>query len=131
MADIRRDRLLDSAGNRAGRVEGFCKALRSGARFERARWGCQGFARLSNGTLDISADLKFTDGTITGSISGGTGAYEGASGSFTSTGEPATDAFHFTTRRVTAVGGSGHRAAAHCRRRLDAPPTAGRGRGHG
>ena len=88
--------LLDSTGRAAGRVEGSCTALRGAKNFGRARWGCDAFARLAGGTFDISADFKFTQ-TIEGPIRGGTGAYEGARGSFTSSGEPSTDTFHFTT----------------------------------
>jgi hypothetical protein len=89
--------LLDSAGRRAGRVEGYCKALRAG-RFGRVRFGCFGHARLTGGTLSFTADLTFARGPIRGEVTGGSGAYEGANGSFTSAGErPTVDTFHIVT----------------------------------
>jgi hypothetical protein len=88
--------LLDAARHCAGRVEGYCKALRGAKRFERARWGCQGFARLKRGTLSIAADVKFSQsgGNVSGQVTGGSGAYAGANGTLTSAGEPnAVDTF--------------------------------------
>jgi len=89
--------LLDSERRRAGRLEGYCKALRAG-RFERIRFGCWGHARLTDGTLSFTADLTFARGPIRGEVTGGSGAYEGANGSFTSRGErPTVDTFHIVT----------------------------------
>jgi hypothetical protein len=89
--------LLDSARRRAGRLEGYCKALRAG-RFERIRFGCWGHARLTDGTLSFTADVTFARGPIRGEVTGGAGAYEGANGSFTSRGErPTVDTFHIVT----------------------------------
>jgi hypothetical protein len=89
--------LLDAAKHRAGRIEGYCKALRGAKRFERARWGCQAFARLKRGTLSITADVKFSANgdNVAGQVTGGSGAYAGANGTFTSVGEPnAVDTFN-------------------------------------
>jgi hypothetical protein len=86
--------LLDGAKHRAGRIEGSCKALRGARKFERVRWGCEGFARLKRGTLSFGADLTFSQRVISGQVTGGSGAYAGANGTFTSAGEPhAVDTF--------------------------------------
>jgi hypothetical protein len=90
--------LLDSAGRRAGRIEGHCKALRAGRRFERVRFGCFAHARLTGGTLSLTIDLTLIQGPLRGEVTGGSGAYEGANGSFTSRGErPTVDTFHIVT----------------------------------
>jgi hypothetical protein len=81
-------------GQRAGRLEAACKALRGARRFPQALWGCHGFARLGNGTLVLAATFRFRQNAITGAVTGGTGAYEGASGSFGISGEPSVDTFH-------------------------------------
>jgi hypothetical protein len=59
---------------------------------------CEGTARLSNGTLAISAVLQ-GEREPAGAITGGTGAFEGASGSFSSDERRRTsiDTFHFDT----------------------------------
>jgi hypothetical protein len=59
---------------------------------------CEGTARLRRGTLVISALLQGEDDPA-GATTGGTGAYEGASGSFTSDERKriSVDTFHFDT----------------------------------
>ena len=89
--------LLDQNDQRAGRLEAACKALRGARRFPQALWGCHGFARLGGGTLVVAATFKFRQNVITGAVTGGTGAYEGASGSFRISGEPSVDTFHIAT----------------------------------
>jgi hypothetical protein len=90
--------LLNAARRRAGRLEGFCKALTGSKDFERVRFGCVVFARLKGGTLSLAAAITFAEGKITGQVTGGSGAYEGANGSFTSSGENnALDVFHIVT----------------------------------
>ena len=81
-------------GRRAGRVEAACKALRGARRFVQARWGCYGFARLAGGTLALAVTFRFRDDVVTGAVTGGTGAYEGASGSFRVTQDPSVYTFH-------------------------------------
>jgi hypothetical protein len=86
------------AGERAGRVEAACTALRGARRFDRARWGCHGFARLADGTLSLALTFRFRENVVTGTVTGGTGAYEGASGSFrVTTQEPTIYTFHIAT----------------------------------
>jgi hypothetical protein len=86
--------LLDQNDQRAGRLEASCKAVRGARRFPQALWGCHAFARLGGGTLVLAATLQFRQDAITGAVTGGTGAYEGASGSFGISGEPSVDTFH-------------------------------------
>jgi hypothetical protein len=89
--------LLDQNDQRAGRLEASCKALQGARRFARALWGCHGFARLDGGTLSLAAIFRFRQDAITGAVTGGTGAYEGATGSFSISGEPSIDPFHTAT----------------------------------
>jgi hypothetical protein len=90
--------LRTQAGERAGRIEAACTALRGARRFDRARWGCQGFARLADGTLSLALTFRFRDNVVIGTVTGGTGAYEGASGSFRlTTQEPNIYTFHIAT----------------------------------
>jgi hypothetical protein len=74
--------LLGPGEQRAGRLEVSCTALRGSRRFERARWGCQAFARLAGGTLVLAVNFRLRDPVLRGAVIGGTGAYEGADGSF-------------------------------------------------
>lgn len=82
---------------REGRLFFKCTAILGAKRFERATFQCEGTARLSNGTLAIS--VLFKGGDPAGPVIGGTGAYEGASGSFTSDERrrTAVDTVHFDT----------------------------------
>jgi hypothetical protein len=82
---------------RQGKLFFKCTAIVGAKRFERATFQCEGSARLSNGTLAIS--VLFKGGDPGGPVIGGTGAYEGASGSFTSDERRRTsvDTFHFDT----------------------------------
>jgi hypothetical protein len=82
---------------RRGKLFFKCTAIVGAKRFERATFQCEGTARLSNGTLAIS--VLFRGGDPGGPVIGGTGAYEGASGSFTSDERrrTAVDTFHFDT----------------------------------
>src|SRR5215204_2359904 len=68
-------------------------------RFSRVRFVCQGEVTLANGTLSITALFRDVgEGAVTGEVVGGSGAYEGANGSFTSSGgENAVDNFHIVT----------------------------------
>ena len=91
------NRLLDSAGNPAGRIEAVCttvkpaRALGAGAVYL-----CTAVSHLSDGDLFLTTRLTPVDGPsdVRGALTGGTGAYLGARGDFTSIGEPSTDTFH-------------------------------------
>lgn len=82
---------------RQGKLFFKCTAIVGAKRFERATFQCEGTARLSNGTLAIT--VLFKGGDPGGPVIGGTRAYEGASGSFTSDERRRTsvDTFHFDT----------------------------------
>jgi len=75
------------------------QAANGARRFSRVRFVCQGEVRLKTGTLSITALFRDVgDGAVTGEVVGGSGAYEGANGSFTSSGgENAVDNFHIVT----------------------------------
>jgi hypothetical protein len=90
--------LFDAANaRREGKLFFKCTAITGARRFERATFICEATARLADGTLAIS--VLFKGGDPGGPIIGGTGAYEGASGSFTSDERRRTsvDTLHFDT----------------------------------
>ena len=91
--------LHDASGARAGKLYVICQAATAARRFSRVRFVCQGEVRLKNGRLSITALFRDVgEGAVTGEVVGGSGAYEGANGSFTSSGEEtAVDTFHFVT----------------------------------
>jgi hypothetical protein len=86
--------LHNAQKHRVGRIEGTCIAVRPGRTFAHARFDCHAVVTLKNGTLTISANVKFRRSFVKGSIDGGTGAYRQARGWFTSKGDPSTDRFH-------------------------------------
>lgn len=88
--------LLDG-GTRVGELYAQCTALNGARRFANVRFICEGSAAIRDGELAITT--RFKEGSnITGQVVGGSGAYEGANGSFTSVGEEnATDTFHIVT----------------------------------
>jgi hypothetical protein len=90
--------LFDATNTRReGKLFFKCTAVTGAKRFERATFLCEATARLSDGTLALS--VLFTGGVTGGPVIGGTGAYEGASGSFTSDERRRTsiDTLHFDT----------------------------------
>jgi hypothetical protein len=91
--------LLDTSGARAGKLHVICQAANGARRFSRVRFVCQGEVTLKTGTLSITALFRDVgDGAVTGEVVGGSGAYEGANGGFTSSGgENAVDNFHIVT----------------------------------
>lgn len=89
--------LLGQNGQRAGRLEVSCTALRGARRFDRARWGCEGFTRLGGGTLVLALNFRLRDPVLRGAVVGGTGAYEGANGSFSFVQAANRYTFHITT----------------------------------
>ena len=91
--------LLDTSDARAGKLYVICQAANGARRFSRVRFVCQGQLTLETGTLSITTLFRDVgDGAVTGEVVGGSGAYEGANGSFTSSGgENAVDNFHIVT----------------------------------
>jgi hypothetical protein len=91
--------LLDASSARAGKLYAVCDAANGSRRFSRVRFVCQGEVALKDGTLSITALFRDTgNGAVSGEVVGGSGAYEGANGSFTSSGgENPVDTFHIVT----------------------------------
>jgi hypothetical protein len=75
--------LADQAGAPLGRLDAQCVFTAPGS-VSRAEAICNGAYRLKDGTLSITAVLIGEPTTVTGSVNGGTGPYEGARGTFTS-----------------------------------------------
>jgi hypothetical protein len=82
---------------REGKLFFKCTAILPSKRFARSTFQCEATVKLSNGTLAIS--VLFKGGNPGGPVIGGTGAYEGASGSFTSDDRrrSTVDTLHFDT----------------------------------
>ena len=80
---------------RRGKLFFKCTAITAGKRFERSTFLCDGTFRLRNGTLAVS--VLFKGSNPGGPIIGGTGAYEGANGAFSSVERRRTtvDTLHF------------------------------------
>jgi hypothetical protein len=81
---------------RVGRLFFKCAAVRGARTFGRATFLCEATVRLSDGTLSISATFK-GNALPAGPVIGGTGAYEGANGGFSSVDRRRTtvDTLHF------------------------------------
>jgi hypothetical protein len=91
--------LHDTSGARAATLYVTCQGVNGSRRFSRIRFICQGEVQLKDGTLSITALFRDVgSGAVTGEVVGGSGAYEGANGSFTSSGgENPVDTFHIVT----------------------------------
>ena len=91
--------LLDGNNAQAGKLYAVCQATNGSRRFSRVRFVCNGEVTLRDGTLSITALFRETGGGgVNGEVVGGSGAYEGANGSFTSSaGDNPVDTFHIVT----------------------------------
>lgn len=90
--------MLNDAKKRVGSLDATCLITAAGSgEFEDASSTCHATVTLPGGQLFVSVGGKpFATDTTRGAISGGTGTYEGAIGSFTSVGEEnSKDTFHF------------------------------------
>jgi hypothetical protein len=86
---------LTVKGKRIGHLEATCTATKSASKFEEADFQCQGAYVFGNGTLTASALIgKEVEGTITG----GTGVYANARGTF-----KAVEKKHSSTVTITLV----------------------------
>jgi hypothetical protein len=86
--------LINGAGQRSGVFYATCVVARGG-RLDRAFVLCHGVAKLQDGDIAVEVATRLGD-VITGSIVGGTGAYNGVRGTFTSSevqGRPSVDTF--------------------------------------
>jgi len=75
--------LRAAGGKNIGRIYAKCAAIVPGP-LTRARYLCEGVYSFADGTLTISGLSSFSQTTMTGAITGGTGAYANARGTFTS-----------------------------------------------
>lgn len=80
-----RSGLTNEAGRRVGTLHAHCHATRGGRNFAGAFFHCTGTFVLRDGLLSLDTAFSGDEtGTARVSITGGTGAYEGARGSITS-----------------------------------------------
>ena len=79
--------LFNGANKRVGTLDARCTFTRGG---KQARGICEGVFALADGDLLLSARLSVS-GSVKGAIVGGTGAYAGARGTFTSVDRPGGD----------------------------------------
>jgi hypothetical protein len=89
--------ILDAAKKTVGTVDSSCTVTNAGSgAFDEASAVCQGTFTLPGGQLFVSLGGKpFAPVTTHGAVTGGTGTYEGAIGSFTSEGaNNSRDTFH-------------------------------------
>jgi hypothetical protein len=97
--------LVDAAKRRAGRLEQVCTAVHGSRSIDRAVFLCTWVAHLADGDLFLVARFRpprpEPASTVRGALTGGTAAYAGARGTFTSTtgvpsrrGVPYTHTFH-------------------------------------
>jgi len=87
-------RLVQGSGPATGTIHVSCTATTGRAqRFDRAVFVCHATTTLPDGTIALEAALRFGDQGVTAAVTGGTGAYEGARGTFTSAGNPSVDTF--------------------------------------
>jgi hypothetical protein len=94
------NRLYDASNERrVGKFFFECRALAGKKRFERVPFRCAGTFELRRGTLHLEALVRFSQDTIRGAITGGTGAFEGASGgvTFDNRARTSVDTIHFDT----------------------------------
>jgi hypothetical protein len=77
--------LLDSSKKKVGEINADCIAVRPGT-FETAKAQCVGTATVPGGTLSLNVGGKFGGKVTSGAITGGTGDYKGAGGTFESVG---------------------------------------------
>jgi hypothetical protein len=91
-----RSSMLDAAKKRVGALDATCMVTGAGnGRFSQANSTCHGMVTLPGGQLALQVGGKVFTATTNGAITGGTGIYEGATGSFTSIGEESSkDTFH-------------------------------------
>ena len=81
--------VLDSTGaTKVGTFIGRCTLLRVTKRFVGSAGICDGIYNFRDGTITGSVYLTFNNKPITFAVTGGTGAYEGARGSGTTTDRP-------------------------------------------
>lgn len=76
--------VTDSAGKIVGRQHVQCVTTAGASNFEKSKLTCSGVMALAQGTLTLQAISSPGVATTTGAVTGGTGAYANARGTFTS-----------------------------------------------
>jgi hypothetical protein len=87
--------LADQAGKPAGTLNVSCTAIKGNRNFERGVFLCNAVTNLTSGTITLEARAQLSQNRTTAAITGGTGAYDGARGTFISVskGNRSTDTF--------------------------------------
>ena len=76
--------LADSTGKKVGKLHANCVTTVGSSNFLKSKMSCTGSMVLAQGTLTFQAIVSPSVATTTGAITGGTGAYANARGTFTS-----------------------------------------------
>ncbi|MEA2190828.1 MAG: hypothetical protein QOI73_949 [Solirubrobacteraceae bacterium] len=76
--------MADAAGKTVGRLHVECVTTKGSSNFMRSTIACSGVMTLPGGSLTLQALVSPGVATTAGAITGGTGTYAGARGSFTS-----------------------------------------------
>ena len=76
--------LADASGTVIGKLHVSCTTTVGSRNFTRSTLTCHGAAALRDGTLTLQALTGVAAGTTTGAVTGGTGAYANARGTFAS-----------------------------------------------
>jgi hypothetical protein len=71
-------------GGRSGTVSGRCSAIQAATQFARASWQCDTVVSLPDGTVITQGIFRASDPTTTLAVTGGTGAYDGVTGTMVS-----------------------------------------------
>jgi hypothetical protein len=86
---------VDSSGRKIGRLDATCFITQGRPGNQTSYSSCHGTATLPRGQLFLSVGGKLPSRTTNGAVTGGTGDYAGATGTFTAVGESnAKDTFH-------------------------------------
>jgi hypothetical protein len=91
--------LRNTDGSRAGTEYIDCTLTGRARTFESARYLCAGTHKLRDGTITYSGHLRLAAHELTIAVTGGTGAYDGASGSMVSTNTGKDDSREVVTLR--------------------------------
>jgi allene oxide cyclase-like protein len=78
--------LADAAGKRIGTTSAACTTTVGSRSFPKSTITCVGTVELPDGRLFLQAEFRLDATTLTGAVTGGTGAYANARGIFTNTG---------------------------------------------
>jgi hypothetical protein len=87
--------LLDESGGKVGQIDGTCVVTAGATSMSESRALCDGVAHVPGGQLVLAYSGELGVSAARGAVIGGTGRYEGASGSYRTTGTARSrDSFH-------------------------------------